>query len=103
MRNAGRWLTWNEKPKVFEGSLLSGMKGNDTRSVPVLYVGGGPDGPVLFEPRIASVLGYELRIVGLEKIESAWVLQEWQCEILTIKDAPPGWSVPPGGHEDDTE
>ncbi|MBT2299299.1 hypothetical protein J7E70_02375 [Variovorax paradoxus] len=86
MRTGGRWLIWNQKPKPFEGTLLSTRKGTDERKVPALFIGGmAPDGPTLYEPRVVSVLGNEMRIVGLEKCDSAWVLQEWSCEILSIQ------------------
>jgi hypothetical protein len=51
--------------------------------VVVLFLGGSDkNGPYLYEPRVTSVLGDEIRVVGLEKHEQAWVLQEWQMEIL---------------------
>ena len=80
MRNAGHWLTWNQKPREFTGTLLTGRASkDDDASIVSLYLS---EGPRLFDPRIKSVFDREMRIVGLEKHESAWVLQEWNCEIL---------------------
>lgn len=81
MRNSGRWLTWNQKPREFSGELMSGRASKDDAGA-INYMYLPSDGPHLFDPRITSVSGNELRIVGLEKCESAWVLQEWQMEIL---------------------
>lgn len=83
-RIGGRSLTWNQKPKVYQGTLLSTRKTTDDRMVVVLFLGGQEKdaGPHLYDPRVTSVLGDEMRIVGLEKHEQAWVLQEWQMEIL---------------------
>lgn len=51
--------------------------------VVVLFLSGSDEnGPHLYEPRVTSVLGDEIHVVGLEKHEQAWVLQEWQMEIL---------------------
>ena len=58
-------------------------KSTEDRMVVVLFLGGSDEnGPHLYEPRVTSVLGDEIRVVGLEKHEQAWVLQEWQMEIL---------------------
>ena len=80
MRNAGHWLTWNQKPREFDGTLLSKNAGKDEIGLmSCVYLS---EGPSLFDPKIKSVLGNEIRIVGLEKHEGAWVLQEWNCEIV---------------------
>lgn len=85
MRNAGRWLTWNQKPREFSGKLSAGLHGKDERQVHTLFIVLPDDSSIkLFEPRITSVAGNELRIVGMEKVDSAWVLQEWECEILAV-------------------
>ncbi|NDZ11462.1 hypothetical protein C7T35_23975 [Variovorax sp. WS11] len=84
MRNAGRWLTWNQKPREFTGALLSSRAGKtDEQGITYLYL--GDDGPKLYDARFVSVLGNELRLVGVEKFESAWVVQEWNCEILAVE------------------
>ena len=83
MRNAGCWLTWNEKPREFTGTLSSTTAGKDEIGMMAsIFIS---DGPKLFDPRVKSVFGNELRIVGVEKVNSAWVLQEWNCEILEAK------------------
>lgn len=84
MRNTGRWLTWNEKPREIIGVLQSSRAGkSDEQGAYYLYLPG--DGPKLFDAKVKSVLGNELRIVGLEKVEGAWVAQEWNCEILAVE------------------
>ena len=82
-RIGGRSLTWNQKPKEYQGTLLGMRKSTEDRMVVVLFLGGSDEnGPHLYDPRVTSVLGDEIRVVGLEKHEQAWVLQEWQMEIL---------------------
>ncbi|MDR6538867.1 hypothetical protein [Variovorax soli] len=84
MRNSGRWLTWNQKPREFRGTLLSSRtRKGDEQGLSYIYL--ADDGPSLYDARVISVLGNEVRIVGLEKDDSAWVVQEWNCEILAIK------------------
>lgn len=85
MRNAGHWLTWNEKPRQLEGTLLSSrasIKG-DEQGVSYIYL--ADSGPKLYDAKFKSVLGNEIRVVGIEKFEGAWVVQEWNCEILSIE------------------
>lgn len=36
----------------------------------------------LFEPRLIALSTNVLRFVGFEKAEDAWVMQEWECELL---------------------
>lgn len=87
MRIGGRWLTWNQKPKPIEGTLLSSRKTAEDRTMTVLFISGleSENAPQLYDPKFVSVLGDEMRIVGLEKFEQAWVLQEWKCEILSLR------------------
>ncbi|KWT94698.1 MULTISPECIES: hypothetical protein [unclassified Variovorax] len=82
MRNAGCWLTWNQKPRQFEGTLLSSRASNKGDEQGVTYIYLADHGPRLYDAKVKSVFANELRIVGVEKHESAWVLQEWNCEIL---------------------
>jgi hypothetical protein len=81
MRNAGRWLTWNQKPREFSGSLFGMRVEKDDAVVAAIAI---TDGPKLYDPKIKSVSGHELTIVGLEKDDFAWHLQEWKCEILRL-------------------
>jgi len=69
MRNAGCWLTWNQKARSFQGSLLSSRKTAEDRMSVFLFLAGpeNSEGPHLYDPRVMSVLGDEMRIVGLEK------------------------------------
>ena len=80
MRNAGRWLTWNQKPRVFTGQLMAFRVEKDDAMVAAIGI---PDAK-LYDPKIKAVAGNELTIVGLERDDYAWVLQEWKCEILNV-------------------
>jgi hypothetical protein len=82
MRNAGRWLTWNQKPREFAGQLSAYRVEKDDSQMAAICILGGP---TLHDPKIKSITGNELTIVGLEKVERAWVLQEWKCEIVGAK------------------
>jgi len=81
MRNGGRVLTWNQAPREFEGVLSCSKAGHYSEPAPS-YLFLPDDGPRLYDPKIKSVGENEMRIVGLEKVDSCWVLQEWNCEIL---------------------
>lgn len=81
MRNAGHWLTWNQKPREFTGRLASSKTGSHDEPG-LAYIFLPDDGPHLYDPKIKSVFENEIRIVGLEKVDSAWVLQEWNCEVI---------------------
>lgn len=83
MRTAGHWLTWNQKPRQFEGMLLSGRSSNkeNEQGVSYIYVA---DGPKLYNATFKSVFANEIRIVGIENVDHAWVVQEWNCEILAV-------------------
>lgn len=73
----------------------------DERKVVVLSLSGGKDGEIqLFEPRLISAAGVELKFSGYECDEFCWVIQEWVCE---LKYEPPldeaafrvGYGLPP--------
>jgi hypothetical protein len=38
--------------------------------------------PELFEPKLVSWSGDEFKFIGFERMDRAWVLQEWDCELL---------------------
>lgn len=40
------------------------------------------DCPRLFEPRLVALSANVLRFVGFERLDDAWVMQEWECELL---------------------
>ena len=57
--------------------------GSHDRPVPVLrLLGVGRAWPELFEPRLVDWMGKEFKFLGWERYGRAWVLQEWDCEVL---------------------
>jgi hypothetical protein len=55
----------------------------DGRRVPLLQLlGANRQWPSLFEPRLVSLMGSEFSFIGLERHDRAWVLQQWDCELL---------------------
>lgn len=38
--------------------------------------------PRLFEPRLVALSTNVLRFIGFERAGDAWVMQEWECELL---------------------
>ena len=44
----------------------------------------GSDRPIsrLFDPRLVELASDKLRFIGFERVERAWVLQEWDCQLL---------------------
>jgi hypothetical protein len=38
--------------------------------------------PDLYEPRLAAWGGNEFKFLGYERLDRAWVMQEWECEVL---------------------
>lgn len=55
----------------------------DSRRVAVLQLlGADRQWPSLFEPRLRTLSGTEFGFIGLERHEQAWVLQQWDCELL---------------------
>lgn len=73
---------------MFDGQLSSTRKGIDDKMVAAVFVTlDALPFPTLYEPRLVSVMGHEMRIMGLERAEHAWVLQEWDCEIMSLAPA----------------
>jgi hypothetical protein len=40
--------------------------------------------PALFEPRLVALSANEFQFLGLERHGNAWVMQQWDCELLPI-------------------
>lgn len=56
---------------------------SDGRRVPALQLlGADRQLPRLFDPRLVELSAEKLRFLGFERVEAAWVMQEWDCEIL---------------------
>lgn len=82
----GRILPWNGVPLKAEGMLASYMRPRDGRESLALSVLGPNDLLPLFDPRIVSVNDRGMLICGLECADFHWVVQEWQCTILSLAD-----------------
>ncbi|MBO9647336.1 MAG: hypothetical protein J7605_02415 [Variovorax sp.] len=81
MRNAGRWLTWNQKPREVTGQLMTSRVTKDDAVMAAISILHGPE---LYDPKIKAIGGNEMTIVGLERVDFCWCLQEWKCEILKL-------------------
>lgn len=79
LRNKGEWRGWQSNIPEFTGSL-SCIRASNGSNMVKLFI---PDGPDLYDPKFKSVFENEMRIVGMERDEAAWVLQEWECVILS--------------------
>jgi hypothetical protein len=82
-RTKGRIQPWNRQTPPVVGSISTTVKeAPDERKVVVLSVHGGESGNLqLFEPRLVSAAGIELKFSGYECVEYCWVIQEWVCEL----------------------
>jgi hypothetical protein len=55
----------------------------DTRRVQKLeLLGANRVWPSLFEPRLLALSAGELQFLGFERCGNAWVMQQWNCELL---------------------
>lgn len=65
------------------GQLSLSYRTANGRRVPVLHLLGSDRGlPSLFEPRLVAWAGAEFKFLGFQRDDRAWVLQEWDCELL---------------------
>lgn len=87
-RVKGRIQPWNRQAPSVVGSLSTTVReAPDERKVVVLSVTGEVGQSLqLFEPRLISAGGSELKFSGYECVEYCWVIQEWVCE---LSDEPP--------------
>ena len=54
----------------------------DGRKIPALQLLGADQRiPRLFEPRVVELSADKIRFLGFERVERAWVMQEWDCEL----------------------
>jgi hypothetical protein len=55
----------------------------DGRKVPLLQLlGADRQWPSLFEPKLVSLSARSFNFIGFERHGQAWVLQQWDCELL---------------------
>jgi hypothetical protein len=53
------------------------------RKVAMLHLlGADRQWPSLFDPRLIALGAREFSFIGFERHERAWVLQQWDCELL---------------------
>jgi hypothetical protein len=53
------------------------------RRVPLLQLlGTERQWPALYEPKLVSMLGTNFSFLGFERDDRAWVMQQWDCELL---------------------
>lgn len=65
------------------GDLYLTYRTSGNRRVPVLQLlGAERQFPNLYDPKLIELSGTTLRFLGYEHVESAWVLQEWICDVL---------------------
>jgi len=65
------------------GDLFLTYRSEANRRVGVLQLlGADKQWPNLMEPRLVNLGGQQLVFLGYERHGRAWVLQEWECEVL---------------------
>lgn len=65
------------------GDLHLSYRTVDGHRVPLLQLlGSDRPWPVLFEPRLRHLSAREFGFLGYERDGRAWVLQQWDCEML---------------------
>lgn len=65
------------------GDLRLTHRTTDGRRIPLLQLlGADRQWPNLYEPRLIGLDGGGLAFIGFERCGNAWVLQQWDCELL---------------------
>lgn len=80
-RDAGKPRQPFGQRTTFTGDLHLAYVTANGRKVQALQLLGA-DCPRLFEPRLVDLSTNILRFVGFERSGGAWVMQEWECELL---------------------
>jgi hypothetical protein len=71
------------QPAAASGDLhLTYVTANGRKVQALQLLGADKDCPRLFEPRLVALSTSVMRFVGFERAEEAWVMQEWECEVL---------------------
>lgn len=66
------------------GDLYLTYRTTQNRRVAVLQlIGADRRWPNLYEPRIVSLAAERMRFLGFERVDKAWHMQEWICEVLS--------------------
>jgi hypothetical protein len=65
------------------GDLHLTHRSADGRRIPLLQLlGADRRWPNLYEPRLVALSAREFGFIGFERHGQAWVLQQWDCELL---------------------
>jgi hypothetical protein len=65
------------------GDLFLTHRTADGRKVPLLQLlGADRSWPSLYEPRMVFLSGREFGFLGFERCNRAWVMQQWDCELV---------------------
>jgi hypothetical protein len=81
-REAGQFCASYAMRRV-AGDLHLTYRTSENRRVSVLeLLGADRRCPSLYDPRLVELGGTALRFVGYERADSAWVMQEWICELV---------------------
>lgn len=82
-RDKGEFIASYGPRSVASGDLHLTYRTNRNRRVAVLQLlGADKRWPNLYDPKLVDLSASRMRFVGHERAGSAWVLQEWVCEVL---------------------
>jgi len=84
-REMGKWRAPYGISGKATGNLRLALKESpDDRRLPVLILDDADRAswPLLFDPRVVQMAGWEMRWLGFEYVDRGWHMQEWDCEIL---------------------
>ncbi|RYE44007.1 MAG: hypothetical protein EOP24_25945 [Hyphomicrobiales bacterium] len=82
-REAGAFRPQYGNGGIATGDLHLTYRTADGRKIAMLQLLGADRAwPSLFEPRLVALSAREFGFIGFERHEQAWVLQQWDCELL---------------------
>ena len=82
-RQAGRFLPSHDRRNQAVGDLCLAYRTAGNRRVAVLkLLSADRQWPNLYDPKLVDLNAGKLRFVGAERVEGAWHVQEWVCELL---------------------
>lgn len=82
-REAGAFRPPYGQGHTATGDLHLTHRTADGRKIPLLQlIGAERQWPNLYEPKIVSLGSGQLCFSGLERHGQAWVLQQWDCELI---------------------
>lgn len=82
-RDRGAYLALHGAGTAATGDLHLTHLTADGRRIPALQLlSADRHWPRLFEPRLVDLSANHLRFIGFERVDRAWVMQEWDCELI---------------------